>query len=155
MPTVTTAAPADCRVLAKILREQDAAEVLAASGDQPLVALEKALHLSRATWAVRADDWGLIAMFGVGPHPANPEVGIPWLLASDRLESISRAFLRGCRPYISLMQSWYPTLTNVVDARNDVARRWLEWCGFSPCNWHDQFGVAQIPFIQYVRYRDV
>lgn len=145
---------ADCTELAPNLREADLAEVRASGGLTGLEALLTSQYLSKACWSIK-DGYETIGMFGVGTHTKFREIGIPWLLASEQLKLHSRQFLRGCRTYVDLMQSWYPTLSNMVDARNTTACRWLEWCGFHVAQVIPEYGVEKIPFVQYVRYRNV
>ena len=72
-------------------------------------------------------------------------MGVPWLLATDELESCARPFLRRSRKAVKEMMNGYSVLRNYVDARNTVAIRWLGWIGFKilPA---EPFGADGLPF---------
>ena len=70
------------------------------------------------------------------------------------IERHQRAFLRRNREYVRQMQAAFPTLRNMVDARNEVSIRWLRWLGFTiepAIRW----GAAGMPFHPFWMTRDV
>ncbi len=95
----------------------------------PLEALVRGIHSS--TWCVTVllDEVPTL-MFGVAPVAVLNRIGAPWLLGTDDIHRIRRPFIRECRGYVDRMLETYPTLQNVVDARNKTSIRWLKWLGF-------------------------
>lgn len=154
MAHVRIATPADCLSLSGRLQEDDVLELQAGSGKSPLEALLRSTEKSKAAWAIEHEGV-VLGIFGVGNHPFLRGWGVPWLLASDDLEKIGRPFLKGCKVYIDLMNSWYPILTNFVDMRHRSAHRWLLWLGFEPAHLFETFGAEGRPFIQYTRTANV
>lgn len=150
MGHVRPASPSDALWLAPRLREADKAEVRAASGLDPAVALDFAVRSSRPSLAMMGDQGGCIGLFGAAPT-VDPLAGIVWMLATDDLERHSRQFLRESRPWIGQLHRAYPLLFNFVDARNEIHIRWLRWCGFTFINRHEEFGVERRPFYEFVR----
>jgi hypothetical protein len=142
--------PADLRdafVLAPRLRKEDVAEVQA-HGITPLDAITHGVKAGGA-WVGCAGGMP-IGIYGLAPG-ADPLVGHPWMLATDDLVTHQKWFLRHCRAGVAEMQSRYPVLVNVVDARNAVHIRWLRWCGFTFINLHKEFGPERRPFYEFVR----
>lgn len=127
----------------------DILELMASSGKKPNEALLDALDVSKESWTIW-DGSTPLGMFGVADS-YQPNVGIPWLLATNQLSDIGREFLRGSKWYIDYMHRDYEFLTNYVDLRHTTAQRWLEWLGFYKHKVIQHYGVAAIPFIQYVR----
>jgi len=82
-----------------------------------------------------------LAVFGVVPggpenYPARriqkSAHGDIWMLATDELvEKHGREFARASRGWVDFLNTQYRCLSNIVDARNTVHIRWLEWCGFT------------------------
>lgn len=143
---------ADAQALAPRLRQADLAEIAAHTGHSPLQALEDGVRDSQWSLAVclsGSDE--VIALCGVGHHKDAPDIGVPWMLASDALVAVQTPFLRRSRAVVDLMQRPYRVLANVVDARNQVHIRWLSWCGFRFIRLHPEFGQGRLPFYEFVR----
>lgn len=145
---IRTASPADIEALAPNLRPDDVAEIRAASGLAPDVALRRSFALSTHVWAARHDADGVVALWGVGPLSLSAGRGCPWLLASPVFDRFGRQIVGLSRPLLARMQAAYPRLENHVDARNRRAVRWLGWLGFvvePPAPW----GVEGLPFHRF------
>lgn len=127
--------------------------MFAANGDSPLAALTKAYELSSPAFSICKEDGEVVGMFGVAPDRNSKEVGYVWMLAADGLLDIKFTFLRQCRAWRDLMNAQYPMLTNVVDARNEVHIKWLEWMEFEFINTHEQYGHEGRKFHEFVRVR--
>lgn len=112
------------------LRAADVAEIWAASRSEPLDALCRAVKVSSEAWAGLVDG-KVVCLFGVAPVSIMGGKGSPWMLGSDLIDRHAVTFLRRCRGVVSRWRTVYPTLENVVDARNVVAHRWLRWLGFT------------------------
>jgi hypothetical protein len=116
--------------IAPRMRLSDVREVFAASGNQPLEAL--LLSIERSDFAYTVEFDGVAeTMFGCGTVNLMARVGAPWLLGTDALERHYRHFLRGSRVWVGRMKRDYASLRNIVDDRNTVSKRWLEWMGFT------------------------
>ena len=85
---------------------------------------------------------------------SKPRVGAVWMLCSPKILKYRRRFAKESRQWIEAMHQRYDLLWNVVDERNAVHIRWLTWCGFTFINRHETLGVAQVPFLEFVRVAD-
>lgn len=121
----------DAVSLAPRLREADLREI-DALGQDPLSALLGGVASKPGLVIVPECDleWPLAA-FGVEPAEYGRKVGYIWMLATDELvEGHSIEFLRKSRDWVDWLNTRYSVLTNIMDARNTVHSRWLEWCKF-------------------------
>lgn len=132
--------PDDIRYLAANLREADRMEVAAASGRDPQWVLTEGVIKSAVSLVYRARR----PVFIVGVV----EPGIIWLLGSDAIHHHKRALHRLAGHVLTKWHERWPTLGNIVDARNTIHIRWLKSMGF-------QFGepviagVARLPFLPF------
>lgn len=140
--TVADARPADAQSLAPRLRQADLAEIAAATGERPEVALHRGIVASAAPRTVLAAGVP-IAIFGV--VNCGGGVGSPWLLGSDAMLTHWFECARRSREEIEYMRAEWPRLENYVDARNAIHIRWLQWLG---AKLHGPYthGVARLPF---------
>lgn len=146
--TIGIATAADAETLAPYLRNVDVAEIRAASGVAPAVALRRSYQLSTHVWAVRDRTDRPIALWGVGPLSLTAGRGCPWLMASEPFDRLGGRIARLSRPLLAEMREIYPSLENHVDARNHKSVRWLSWLGFTvdpPAPW----GVEGRPFHRF------
>jgi hypothetical protein len=153
MVHVRLATEADARALADDLRPEDAAEVRAMTGQDPLNSLLHGVRHSDVPLAIEDDDGATIGLFGVVTVQQSPRVGTVWLLASPRLLKHSRRLARESRRWVESLQVQYDVLFNLVDERNTVHVRWIQWCGFTVVNRHPTLGAEQRPFLEFVRIR--
>lgn len=116
--------------IAPRMREADAAEVFAATGRSPLSALRHSVARSDFVYTIEFDGQPE-TVFGCGTVNLVCRIGAPWLLGSDALERYYRHFLKGSRFWVSKMRREYSGLRNIVDDRNEVSKRWLQWLGFT------------------------
>lgn len=136
------------------LRAADLQEVWASSHKTGPEALESSFHRSDACWAIERSGT-CIAMYGVGRGDSMAGVvGSPWLLGSEAIRSVRVAFAKHCPEYLNRMLMLYPVLFNYVDYRNDLAIKWLKWCGFKfhPAVLH---GPDQTPFYPFELRREI
>jgi hypothetical protein len=75
-----------------------------------------------------------------------------WLVGTDDLIAHSTTFLRHSRQWLATMHEHYRLLYNVIDARNEVHLRWLEWLGFEFIQDVPRYGVERRKFILFRRY---
>lgn len=151
-PHVTLATEAHIKELAQKLRPEDVIEVYLASGQLPLDALMHSFKMSDVTWAIHYNG-EVVGAFGVGAHPTEAGTGIPWLLSSEKMDEISRTFLKSCPIYIDVMHNHYNKLVNVSYENHHKAHRWLMWCGFTKGRVYPQVGPERSAFIEFYRYR--
>lgn len=123
---------ADIAELAANLRGQDRDELLAAGfSDFGGVIAES---IARSDWVVSATvDGRLACIFGVSGVSESllTSYGVPWMLGTPLVASNRRALARLAPRYIHEMLRSYPTLRNLVHARNSVALGWLRHVGFT------------------------
>lgn len=152
-PYVRPLTPDDVAYLAPLLREEDKEEIRAASGLEPIDALAYGLVAGAPALTLVAPDGEPCGACGANPQA--PDVGYVWMVATPALLDHSRVFLRQCRSVIRDMNNIYPVLYSFMDARNEVHRKWVEWCGFTIIATHERMGVEQLPFYEIVRINHV
>jgi hypothetical protein len=151
MLTVRKSVAEDADYLAPRLREADLQEVLAAGCPVPHAALMAGMG-DTSICLTAVDELGYpVTMFGVGPHPADPLVGVVWALASDEIKRHSRSFLGPSKEWVEALNRRYPVLSNYTDCRNHEHHKWLKWCGFTFIN--KVQGPLGHPFYEFVRLR--
>lgn len=131
--------------LAPNMREADQKEIWASSRMLPLEALRRSMDVSPAPMTGLVDG-EVVCMFGIGQASlVNTGNGVPWLLASGKMNRHARAFFKLSREYIESAKKDYHLLVNRVDARNKASIRWLRWLGFT-LDEPRPFGYDDIPF---------
>ncbi len=113
-----------------LMRDSDKEEIWAAGHLQPFEALRMGARDSELLWTIFVE--GRPAAIG-GAAPADtrvPQLGVPWLLGTDRLKRQPVWFFRESRRKILEVQERFPLLVNFIDIRNLVSLRWLGWLGF-------------------------
>ncbi len=128
--------------VAATMRPEDAAEVLASCGFDPLRALRESVQVSDAAWTLLLDGQPAAVFGAVGVASG---CGVVWMLTSTMVDRHPIAFLRLCRPVVEALLMHYGLLFNYVDARYEVALRWARWLGFTVSE-PEPFGVAGLPF---------
>lgn len=143
---------AHCYNLAPRLRSADVQEILAASGSEPLQCLLDGVTTSSPCFSIMHDDV-VMGMYGV--VAMGPTVGGVWLLGSQDLVTnpFRTEFIRKCRSYAADLFTGYEILGNYVDERNALHIRWLKWMGAHFIRRVPQYGVAQLPFLEFVMIR--
>lgn len=144
----------DIHELAPRMRKSDVEEIAASSGVVPEQALFLSFLAGAETHSIIAPDGEIIGMFGVVPTQ-DPMVGVPWMLASDRLPEIRKHFLPQSLEWVEKVNKQFPILTNYVDKRNTKAIRWLRYLGFQFPQLIEDFGVEKKPFYEFVRTNHV
>lgn len=135
--------------LAPILRQADLDELKAACSEAPIDILRTGAHYSRPSVTIVGNSGLVAGMFGVVPQRDGS--GVVWMLGSDEITKppLSRQFIRECCTFVKVLESGYTELHNVIDARNWVHRRWLEWLGFEFINRIPEYGVERRPFLEF------
>ncbi len=153
MPYLKPATVEDAIALAQDLRAEDEAEIRALTGREPGEALVNGIRYSDLPIAIMDDDHRILGMFGAVSVSDTPRLGVVWMLASPKILNHRRRFAKESRQWIEALQTHYDILANVVDERNAVHIRWLQWCGFTFINRHPEYGVEKLPFIEFVRIK--
>jgi hypothetical protein len=109
------------------LQQADLDEMVAAHGVEPKYIIAMSLDISELLWVIIHDD-NIEGVFGLA---GKDEVGVPWLLMTDKSKEFRYAFLTQSWDVIEVMLGRYSILSNVVDTRHTQAVRWLKWLGFS------------------------
>ena len=143
----------DCYNLSKTMRKGDVQEVFASTGSNPVQALIKAyLSSHRHCYSIILDN-ELVGMFGI--NRVNENVGIPWLLGSDKLTQHKLEFYRKSVEYLNTFMDEYNVLFNYVDKRNWQAIRWLKGLGFHFTKLVSDYGYEKKPFYEFIKARYV
>lgn len=148
--TIRPATLADCTNVASRLRAEDVAEAAAASGLPAEYAIKLCL-LHDEKVSVACIDGNPEMIFGCS---GDDFTGRPWMLATPLpfTPRWSRVFLKSSADVVENdWQARFPLLTNFVDERNVTHIRWLRWLGFAFIARHPTYGVAGIPFLEFVR----
>lgn len=137
----------DCAAVAAVVRPEDEAECLAASGLSVREALERGFPFTTVAYTGYVDDQ-IVGMAGVSHIPEKPEIGIPWMMTSKLMDKVAGQFLRVNRDRLDEMKEGHQLLVNYVDARNVKAIRWLKWLGFYIFE-AEPYGVSGLPFHRF------
>ena len=142
--SIEAATWAHARELAKHMRVPDKREVWAAAHHTAEQAVCLSLAASRDARTGLADG-EVVCMFGVGSLTILSLTGVPWLLATKKLDHHGCAFLRRNKEILADMGEGYTLLHNHVDVRNKRAIRWLRWLRFTILP-PETYGVDRLPF---------
>jgi len=134
--------------LANNMAQADRDEVQASGGHGPYRALADSLERSAAAWTGMVNDEP-VRMFGVTPIDILTGIGSPWLLGTDQVKRYGYTFLKLNKKYVPKMLELFPRLVNYVDARHEVAIRWLKWLGFEMDSEPVAYGVWGMPFYRF------
>lgn len=136
----------DAQFVGVRLRSEDQREIATASGstDFPAI-LTRCMRKSKPCFTIYTPEKKPCAMFGTIPKVEFAQI---WMVCTDDLLPYSRDFLRQSVAWWARFHQKYPVLWNIVDTRNTVHIRWLEWVG---CKFGETLlvGVDQVPFIEF------
>jgi hypothetical protein len=119
----------DCLNLAPNLRQEDKDEAWVSGRYLPEEALIECLRVTPNA-KVGVVDGEVICMFGV-TSALRVDTGMPWMLGSDGIKSVSREFLRRNKEALDEVSVGYTWLNNYVWSKNTTHIRWLKWMGFT------------------------
>lgn len=140
--------PGDVEALLQNLRPADRAEADALFGpDKAESAIRESVSLSVMAWTGHVGD-EVAFIFGCAPATLLGEEGLPWLVGTPLIDCHRRAFIRFSHTYIPCMLAIFPTLVNLVDARNVKSIAWLKKMGFTLLP-PQVAGVAGLPFYPF------
>tara|TARA_Y100000361_G_scaffold41014_1_gene35168 strand:+ start:4066 stop:4509 length:444 start_codon:yes stop_codon:yes gene_type:complete len=115
----------DVDAIAPFMRKPDKLEV-SCMGHTPEEALRSGLKNDDATFTVLCPEGVPIAMFGSGRIAGQAYI---WLLGTDALLDNAYAFIKASRPWVHLLTAPYKTVVNYVHEDNELAIKWLRFCG--------------------------
>jgi hypothetical protein len=139
---IVAATAGHAAAIAANARQADIDELWAQARATPLAAMRIGLCHGAKTGLL---DGVPVCMFGVTPHGA--DAGVPWMVTARGMESLSaqKRLLTASRAEFDAMKARYSMLFNVVDERNDAAKRWLAWLGFTLSD-PVSYGPLGLPF---------
>lgn len=151
---VRQATPADALDIAERLREEDRAEILAATGLDPRLALPAGVQGGGFVLTAGVESIGRPEiLFGVDPVADCPEVGVAWMVSTPAIYDYPVEVAVRSRELHNLFHQRYELLTNYMDERNTRHRKWLSWLGFKFIRRVESFGAENRPFIEFASYR--
>lgn len=124
----------DILYIAQNMRAADLGELRASHGDEcdVLALLRRSVgQSSLAVTTVDACTGEPVAIFGAGPLSLLSDIGVPWMLGTERMFDFPRELLADGRRWVGAMLQDFSELANYVDVRNDLSVRWLKRLGFS------------------------
>jgi hypothetical protein len=133
------------------LRAADVQEVKASHGLSPEAALWTSFKSFSKSWVLLTKRGYPCAMWGVAPWPLVPELGAPWLLATEEFNHQSKELLRHSPLYVTEMGKGFRYLANYVDVRHIESIRWLHWAGFRFDRLLPEFGYERRPFLLFTK----
>lgn len=146
----------DVWAIASDMRPEDVAEVQAAGGGTPEMALLVGKNESDQCFTVYHPKYPSVSLAMFGYKATEPGLcGVIWMLASNKLLTHRCAFLRSAGWWVDKIQEELPLVYNLVDERNRLHIKWLKWMGFTFLQRHSQFGPQKLPFLEFVRLRHV
>ncbi len=150
MAEVIEATKTHAVILAPRLRREDVEEIRAMNGHKPIDALMGAFKAPNSKVYTIVNGNEIIGMFGVSDCVNGTNYGVPWMLTSSSIKSISKEFLRECRTWVDHLGEKYPVLYNFVHDKNKTAMRWLQWCGFD-VKFQKPYGVKKENFYLFTK----
>lgn len=117
----------DVAYVADNLRAADVVEIRMQKLE-PAGAVRNSFRISRWTKVVLVDDKPAV-IYGLAPT-AMPEMGSPWMVATEAIKAVGYKFLRQSCHERDRMKDEYSVLFNQVHRGNKVSIAWLRWLGF-------------------------
>lgn len=100
-----------------------------ATGRGPVAAVLHGWSISTYKRVFMADGEPIV-VYGVAPSPFGDGDGCPWMVATDSITLVPRAFLKASRSEIERMRMGWRDLRNATHKDNTVSLQWLRWLGF-------------------------
>ena len=123
------AQPADCTLLARVLRPADRAELAASHpGQAPAELLQEFVRRSAHAYVLTYRQRPA-AIFGLAPDSWLGNRACVWLLTGDPVAKIPKTFFRTARRFVAAALSEYALLYNFADERYAAALRFVRRLG--------------------------
>lgn len=129
------------------VRQKDADEIYAVGGWTVKESLEWGFDNSLYVSTILLDGEP-IAILGVTPYMLLSEIGVPWMIASEKTKEIPVQFLRISMRFVRAVMMRFPRLVNYVDDRHSEAIRYLEAVGFT-VHEPEPYGYLNLPFRRF------
>lgn len=138
-----------CQMVVAGLRAADLAEIKATTELPVVAALRASLDASRKSWVALDSAGSPYVIFGVATHPGAPEIGVPWLIATNAQRRNLREFLGSTQRVLADMKCDYDYLMNYTDLRHRESHRWLQRCGYRFDRFIPSYGTEGRPFLRF------
>ena len=125
------------------MRKADRIEI-ACMGHEPKESLLTSFEQDDVTLTAIDKDNVPFAMFGVGQVAGMAYI---WLLGTDALLDNSYNFIKASRKYVQLFTEPYGCVFNFVHKDNELALRWLRFCGAKFIRKHE---FSSQPFYEFI-----
>lgn len=145
--SIVPATPEHIAPLIADMRPVERQEVVAATGRPLADSVAMSLRHSDVAYAGTVDG-DLVAVWGAGRLTPLSDVGVPWMLTTNKVLDHKVLFLRSCDLHNILLPG-YHRLRNWVDVRNTLSIRWLRWLGFDVSDTPEPFGPYSLPFYRF------
>lgn len=133
--------------VAQRLRDADREEAVAMCDLEPKSAVVLTYDTSFRSWVFRHDGEP-VAVMGLCLESVLGEVGVPWLVGTNRISECKKGFHRASKVVLGRMLTVKSRLENYVDARNVASVEWLERLGFA-IHPPIEFGPKKMPFHKF------
>jgi hypothetical protein len=146
----------DVAAIANDMRQADVDECKAQADACPKGSLLYCFFMSKPCMTLVSWNGEPISMWGVIPEGLN--TGRIWLLGREAmLDDLvdKHYFLRECKIQLKKIYEQYPVLFNLVDARNKIHLRWIQWMGFTFIRKHPEWGPESRLFYEFVGISNV
>jgi len=140
----------DAEELASQIRMDDALELAADTGAEPLAVLLAALGGN--TWALRIGG-EVAAIFGVTVASSLGGTASAWMITSRAVERHPVTFWKLCRSELPKLLERFGSLWNFIDARHTRALRWARRLGFQISE-PQPYGALGLPFHRFTVTRE-
>lgn len=141
MPQIVPADYCHLQAIADDIRDYDAAECAMFLGKKPPEAMRFMLERANLAGVVMHHDRPAV-MFGYNVVDAIHRVAAPFLVITNYAVDHPFLFARNSGRVLEFMKGYY--LVNFVQAKNDVAIKWLEWMGFYLAPEESYQGIARV-----------
>lgn len=135
-----------CFLLSPNLRQADKDEIKAATGGLPLRSLVEGVKSSKQAWTLLYKGQPVF-IFGVVDLG---KLGAVWALGAEFPREIRKPLLRYSKWWLEWLSRDFEYVGNLIDCRNTVHIRWLEWLGFTMCEAHFRNGYKFLRFAKCV-----
>lgn len=147
---VRKATKADAQYIAKRLRKADLLELKANTASDPSVALMAGVWQSNPCYSLLVYGEPVI----IGGLVPKKDVGVIWMLGTDKVNLIKRPLLRACKEWINYFLELKPILFNYIHEKNTLHIKWLRLLGFSIISKKDNFGLNGENFYEFVKIKN-
>lgn len=133
------------------LRDEDFDELYASTGKSPHYDVLESWEMSTIRWIIFNEFGQAVAVMGVRPITAFSEVGIPWLVGTDKINkdySMKRFFVKMTKLIAKEIMESFSILVNYVDARYAKAIKWIKVLGFT-IEEAEPFGAKDMMFHKF------